>query len=76
MIRPNNYDGYYARAKASLEGHNFEEAINDTRTALEKLKLQQKYQKISTDVQDTLNRLYDELKKQLLNYQSHETTDL
>ncbi|KAG5673330.1 hypothetical protein PVAND_003390 [Polypedilum vanderplanki] len=89
-IKPNNYDGYYARAKALMEANNIEEALGDTQRALEKVKLQQKYQKVSTEVIDTLTRLHNELSKLVENSdyqtipdrnyhrQSHhaETTDL
>ena len=44
-----------------MEANNVEEALNDTRAALEKVKLQQKYQKVSADVLDTLTRLHDQL---------------
>lgn len=88
--KPNNYDGYYARAKALMEANNLEEALIDTQRALDKVKLQQKYQKISTDVLETLNRLNNELTKlvdnsdyqtipdRIYHRQSHhaETTDL
>jgi tetratricopeptide (TPR) repeat protein len=62
-LKPNNYDGYYARAKGLLEVNDFDKALIDARTALEKVKLQQKYQHLSTDVTETLIRLYDELSK-------------
>jgi hypothetical protein len=73
-----------------MEANNLEDALNDTRRAIEKVKLQQKYQKISTDVIETLNRLNNELAKlvdgsdyqtipdRIYHRQSHhaETTDL
>lgn len=73
-----------------MEANNLDEALNDTKRALEKVKLQQKYQKISSDVIETLTRLHDELTKLVENAdyqtipdrtyhrQSHhaETTDL
>ena len=62
-IKPNNYDGYYARAKGLLEMHRYTDALNDAKQAIEKVKLQQKYQKISVEVQETLLRLHEELSK-------------
>lgn len=71
-----------------MDANSLEEALVDTERALEKVKLQQKYQKISSDVFDTLNRLRVELNKHVVNddhyqtipddriYQRHETTDL
>jgi tetratricopeptide (TPR) repeat protein len=62
-IKPNNYDGYYARAKGLMEANNLEEAFIDTQRALDKVKTQQKYHKISSDVIETLSRLHTELSK-------------
>lgn len=66
-----------------MESNNFADALVDTRLAVDKVKHQQKYQKISTDVKDTLNRLLDELSKvvaegeyQTLPSRANETTDL
>jgi hypothetical protein len=73
-----------------MEANNVEEALSDTKRALEKVKLQQKYQKVSTEVIETLTRLHDELSKHVdgadyqtipdrtYHRQSHhaETTDL
>lgn len=64
-----------------MEANNFEEAFADTRTALDKVKLQQKYQKISAEVKETLNRLMEELGKHVLTFNERlrhqgETTDL
>lgn len=64
-IKPNSYDGYYARAKASMEAKNFSNALADTQKALEKVKLQQEYQNVSVEVKETLMRLCDELNKQI-----------
>lgn len=85
-LKPNNYDGYYARAKASMEANNFSDALADTQQALEKVKLQQKYQKVSLEVKETLSRLCDELNKRVDvdkyhtipegSYRHAETTDL
>jgi tetratricopeptide (TPR) repeat protein len=62
-IKPNNYDGYYARAKALMEANNLNEALIETQRALDKVKLQQKYHKVSSDVLETLTRLSTELEK-------------
>lgn len=70
-----------------MEANNFKDALADTQQALEKVTLQQKYQKISSEVKDTLSRLLDELGKRVAvdNYQpvssrsfraNEETTDL
>lgn len=83
-IKPNNYEGYYARAKALMKANNFVDALADTQLALEKVKLQQKYQKISAEVKETLSQLCEELSKrvasdgyQTASYRHHaETTDL
>jgi hypothetical protein len=72
-IKPNNYDGYYARAKALMEASSLEDALMDTQRALDKVKLQQKYQKISVDVLETLNRLYEELNRLTANAGDYQT---
>lgn len=67
-----------------MEASNFAEALADTQQALEKVKLQQKYQKISSEVKETLNRLMEELSKRVDSFQmadksfrhTEETTDL
>lgn len=71
-----------------MEANNFTEALADITQALEKVKLQQKYQKVSPEVKETLARLYDELSKRVdvesyhtdpdASYRQHhaETTDL
>lgn len=67
-----------------MEANNSSDALTDTQTALEKVKLQQKHQKISLEVRETLMRLRDELsKRDDESYQTipernyrHETTDL
>lgn len=46
-----------------MEANNLEEALIETQRALDKVKLQQKYQKVSTDVCETLTRLHTELQK-------------
>lgn len=70
-----------------MEANNFSDALADTQLALDKVKLQQKYQKVSTDVKETLSRLCEELNKRVAadgyqtvperSYRHHaETTDL
>lgn len=70
-----------------MEAKNFSDALADTQQALDKAKLQQKYQKISTEIRDTLARLSEELGKRVAadEYQTiaersyrhqNETTDL
>lgn len=87
-IKPNSYDGYYARSKALMEMNNFEEAVVDAKSALEKAHKQQ----ISADIAETLEKLYEELVLKLqynssVNFRksidhngvleiSHEVTDL
>lgn len=70
-----------------MEANNFDDALADTQQALDKVKLQQKYQKISAEVKETLGRLCEELSKRAgadgyqtiadRSYRHHaETTDL
>lgn len=63
-----------------MEASNFAEALVDTRQALDKIKHQQKYQKISSDVTATLNELEKVLLEQVNDQRTHrykeETTDL
>lgn len=63
-----------------MEASNFAEALADTRQALDKIKHQQKYQKISSDVTATLNELEKVLLEQVNDQRTHrykeETTDL
>lgn len=63
-----------------MEANNFAEALADTRQALDKIKHQQKYQKISSDVTATLNELEKVLLEQVNDQRTHrykeETTDL
>lgn len=68
-----------------MEANNFIDALADTQVALDKVKLQQKYQKISADVKETLSRLCEELNKRVAaetyqaerSFRNHaETTDL
>ncbi|XP_055610896.1 protein TANC2 isoform X2 [Uranotaenia lowii] len=56
-IKPNAYDGYYARAKALMEYGNFGEALKDAGTALTKS------QATSIEIRDTLTRLHSDLQK-------------
>lgn len=46
-----------------MEIGRLDEAMQDSKIALEKVKLQQKYQHLSNDITDTLVRLYDDLSK-------------
>lgn len=64
-IKPNNYEGYYARAKALMKANNFTDSLADTEQALEKVKLQQKYQKISSEAKETLSQLCEELSRRV-----------
>lgn len=57
-----------------MEANNLEGALIDTQRALDKVKLQQKYQKISSEVFDTLNRLRMELSKHVVNDDDHYQT--
>lgn len=73
-LKPNNYDGYYARAKALLEVGDIHEALKDAKHALERSKNQ------SIDIKDALIRLHDDLSKRSLTSSRHavytELTDL
>lgn len=57
-----------------MEANNLEEALIDTQRALDKVNLQQKYQKISSEVFDTLNRLRIELNKHVISADDHYQT--
>lgn len=46
-----------------MEANNLDEALIETQRALDKVKLQQKHQKLSSDVVETLTRLHTELEK-------------
>lgn len=63
-----------------MEANNFAEALADTRQALDKIKHQQKYQTISSDVTATLHELEKVLLEQVNDQRTHrykeETTDL
>lgn len=63
-----------------MEANNFVDALTDTRQALDKVKLQQKYQKISPDVTATLSELERVLVEQVSDQRSfrhkEESTDL
>lgn len=54
-LRPNNYEGYYARAKAFMELNNIDGALNDAREAINKSV------NASVDIQQILLRLQNEL---------------
>lgn len=55
-----------------MESNNLEEAFVDTQHALDKVKTQQKYHKISSDVIETLSRLHTELSKHVSNNNNNE----
>ncbi|XP_055636122.1 protein TANC2 isoform X2 [Toxorhynchites rutilus septentrionalis] len=56
-IKPNAYDGYYARSKALMEYGNFGEALKDAGTAL------LKSHSTSPEIRETLTRLHSDLQK-------------
>lgn len=56
-LKPQSYDGYYARAKALLEVNNISDAFRDAKHALERSKNQ------SIEIKDALIRLHDDLSK-------------
>ncbi|KAJ6636025.1 Protein TANC2 [Pseudolycoriella hygida] len=76
-LRPDNYEGYYARAKAFMDLNNVEEALNDAREAINKSI------NTSVDIQQILLRLEQELYQrsitsngQLIAQSTDTTTDL
>ncbi|XP_049533516.1 protein TANC2 isoform X2 [Anopheles darlingi] len=56
-IKPNAYDGYYARSKALMEHGNYGEALRDASTALARA------QQTSPEIRETLTRLHSDLQK-------------
>lgn len=54
-LRPDNYEGYYARAKSFMELNNIDEALNDAREAINRSV------NASVDIQQILLRLQTEL---------------
>lgn len=54
-LRPDNYEGYYARAKALMELNNIDEALNDAREATNRSF------NASVDIQQVLLRLQNDL---------------
>ncbi|XP_052869330.1 protein TANC2 [Anopheles cruzii] len=56
-IKPNAYDGYYARSKALMEYGNYTEALRDASTALARA------QTTTPEIRDTLTRLHGDLQK-------------
>lgn len=56
-LKPQNYDGYYARAKASMEVGNLTDALFDARSAVERSKTQ------SPEIKEALTRLHTDLAK-------------
>uniref|UniRef100_A0AAG5CPM9 RING-type domain-containing protein n=1 Tax=Anopheles atroparvus TaxID=41427 RepID=A0AAG5CPM9_ANOAO len=59
-IKPNAYDGYYARAKALMEYGSYTEALRDASAALARA------QTTTPDIRDTLTRLHSDLQKRQL----------
>ncbi|XP_058055857.1 protein TANC2 [Anopheles bellator] len=56
-IKPNAYDGYYARSKALMEYGNYTDALRDASTALARA------QTTTPEIRDTLTRLHGDLQK-------------
>ncbi|XP_065085267.1 protein TANC2 isoform X2 [Ochlerotatus camptorhynchus] len=56
-IKPNAYDGYYARSKARMEYANYGEALRDAGIALTKA------HSTSLEIRETLTRLHSDLQK-------------
>uniref|UniRef100_A0A182M6Z2 Orc1-like AAA ATPase domain-containing protein n=1 Tax=Anopheles culicifacies TaxID=139723 RepID=A0A182M6Z2_9DIPT len=56
-IKPNAYDGYYARAKALMESGNYSEALRDASAALARA------QPTTVEIRETLTRLHGDLQK-------------
>ncbi|XP_058455784.1 protein TANC2 isoform X2 [Malaya genurostris] len=56
-IKPNAYDGYYARSKALMECGNYVEALRDAGVAITKS------HSASLEIRETLTRLHSDLKK-------------
>lgn len=59
-LRPDNYEGYYARAKAFMELNNIDEALQDAREAIAREAINRSVN-ASGDIQQILLRLQDEL---------------
>lgn len=68
-LRPDNYEGYYARSKAHMELNHFEEALHDAKLAVEKSG------NAGGDIQKILARLQDELTQRCLVHMAGEVTD-
>ena len=69
-IKQNNYDGYYARAKALMEFGNYGDALKDAKSALEK----SHSTPTPADIRDTLTRLHEDLYKKNNSFLSAATT--
>ncbi|XP_058821683.1 protein TANC2 isoform X2 [Topomyia yanbarensis] len=65
-IKPNAYDGYYARSKALMEHGKYGEALRDAGVALTKS------HSASLEIRETLTRLHSDLKKRHM----HAMTDI
>lgn len=59
-LKPNNYDGFYARAKALMEVGNVSAALLDAKAALERSATQ------TVEIKTALLRLHDDLEKKCL----------
>lgn len=64
-LKPNNYDGFYARAKALMEVGNTRAALSDAKSALERAVNQ------TIEIKTALIRLHGDLEKKCL----QESTD-
>ncbi|XP_035899311.1 protein TANC2 isoform X1 [Anopheles stephensi] len=56
-IKPNAYDGYYARSKALMEQGNYSDALRDASAALARA------QPTTAEIRETLTRLHGDLQK-------------
>ncbi|XP_021708757.1 protein TANC2 isoform X2 [Aedes aegypti] len=63
-IKPNAYDGYYARSKALMEYGNYGEALRNASMALTKA------QSTSMEIRETLTRLHSDLQKRHMQAQA------
>lgn len=63
-LKPNNYDGFYARAKALMEVGNIAAALLDAKAALDRSATQ------TVEIKTALLRLHDDLEKRCLEHDS------
>lgn len=54
-LRPDSYEGYYARSKVNIEMGRMDEAMNDAKMAFERS------EKASNDIKNVLRRLQDDV---------------